>query len=216
MAELLRQGSVPGGVETGNLAGEPLRRELADGIYAQGTIRRLYNLYGPSEDTTYSTEELVSRQGGRVSIGRSLPGRCAVVLDRGGDLAPVGVPGELALGGAGLARGYLGRPELTAERFVPDPFGGRGERLYRTGDLVRWLPDGRLDFLGRIDHQVKVRGFRIELGEIEATLLSHDGVSEAVVVASEAPDGGLRLVGYAAVGEGEAPAEGELREHLRR
>src|SRR5215218_9041146 len=155
MAELLRQGSVPGGVETGNLAGEPLRRELADGIYAQGTIRRLYNLYGPSEDTTYSTEELVSRQGGRVSIGRSLPGRCAVVLDRGGDLAPVGVPGELALGGAGLARGYLGRPELTAERFVPDPFvaeeAGAGARLYRSGDLGRYLASGELEYLGRID-----------------------------------------------------------------
>jgi amino acid adenylation domain-containing protein len=210
MAELLRQGAVPAGVETVNLAGEPLRRDLADGLYALGTVRRVYNLYGPSEDTTYSTEEVVSRSG-RVTLGRPLPGRRAYVLDLAGMPVPVGVAGELYLGGAGLARGYLNRPELTAERFVPDPFGEAGERLYRTGDLVHRLADGRLDFLGRIDHQVKVRGFRVELGEIEAALVALAGVSEAVVVAREDTPGDQRLVAYV-IGDVAADA---LRQSLR-
>jgi amino acid adenylation domain-containing protein len=198
MAELLRIGGLPATVATVNLAGEPLKRALADKIHGElPGVRRVYNLYGPSEDTTYSTFARVDAGAGREpTIGRPISGTRAHVLDRRLQPLPAGVPGELCLGGEGLARGYLARPELTAQSFVPDPFGGRGERLYRTGDLVRRLPGGELDFLGRIDHQVKLRGFRIELGEIEAALLAHPRVGEAVVVAREDTPGRRRLVSY--------------------
>src|SRR6185295_2413848 len=149
-----------------------------------------------------------------VPIGRPMPGRSAHVLDRRGQPVPVGVPGELALGGV-LARGYLGRPEATAERFIPDGLSGEpGARLYRTGDRVRWLPSGELDFLGRIDQQVKVRGFRIEPGEIEAALSQHPTVAQAAVVV--AGEGALRRLVAFLVGTGESPipGAGELRDFL--
>ena len=172
MAELLRQGAVPRTVLRVNLAGEPLSGALVDAIYDQTGVRKVYDLYGPSEDTTYSTCALRER-GGAVTIGRPIANTQVYVVDRAGNPVPVGVPGELYIGGAGLARGYLGRAELTAEKFVANPFVQEpGARLYRTGDLVRYLPDGNLEFIGRIDHQVKIRGFRIELGEIESVLLS--------------------------------------------
>ncbi|MEA2692634.1 MAG: hypothetical protein QOJ16_2021, partial [Acidobacteriota bacterium] len=204
IAELVRGGLLPGSVRTVNLAGEPLPRALAEAVYAAGAAR-VVNLYGPSEDTTYSTIAEVARGGpGEPSIGRPLAGSRGYVVDRAGQLAPAGVPGELQLGGAGLARGYLGRPELTALRFVPDPWSGEpGARLYRTGDLARFRPDGRLSFLGRIDHQVKVRGFRIELGEIEAALLAVPGIAEAVVLARRDTPGDVRLVAYVVGREGE-------------
>ncbi|MBV8200961.1 MAG: amino acid adenylation domain-containing protein, partial [Acidobacteria bacterium] len=216
MAELLRLGGVPATVTTVNLAGEPLKRSLTDKIHADlPGVRRIYNLYGPSEDTTYST---FVRVGGTVmgataadagrepTIGRPIAGTRAHVLDRRMQPLPAGVPGELCLGGGGLARGYLARPELTAQSFVPDPFGAAGERLYRTGDLVRHLGDGELEFLGRIDHQVKLRGFRIELGEIETALLAHPRVREAVTVAREDIPGRRRLVAYCVLAAGaEAP-----------
>jgi amino acid adenylation domain-containing protein len=184
MAALLELGPLPPGVRTVNLAGEPLRRALADSVHAAG-VGRLWNLYGPSEDTTYSTGALVEPGAlAEPSIGRPVAGSRSAVVDRGLRLQPPGVPGELVLGGGGLARGYLRRPDLTAERFVPDPFSGApGARLYRTGDLARRRPDGALDYLGRIDRQVKIRGFRIEPGEIEAVLLAHPEVREAAVVA---------------------------------
>jgi amino acid adenylation domain-containing protein len=212
LAELVHTGGLPAGVRTVNLAGEPLPRALADRIWATGTVEALWNLYGPSEDTTYSTYAWVERESSSAPrIGRPISATRAYVVDRRDQPVPVGVAGELWLGGAGLARGYLGRPDLTAERFIPDPFsGGPGVRLYRTGDLVRWLPDGELDYLGRIDHQVKVRGFRIELGEIEATLAAHPEVREAVVLAREDQPGNRRLVAYL-VGGVEAAG---LREHL--
>jgi amino acid adenylation domain-containing protein len=191
MAELVRLGAVPPSVRVVNLAGEPLRRRLVDELHRSG-VPRVLNLYGPSEDTTYSTwTEVMSGEAGEPGIGRPIAGTRAHVLDRSLETLPAGLPGELFLAGDGLARGYLGRPALTAERFIPDPFGpdpfgtGPGQRLYRTGDLVRWKPDGTLEFLGRIDHQVKVRGFRIELGEIEAALLACPGITDAAVLVRE-------------------------------
>jgi len=167
------------------------------------------NLYGPSEVSVASTAvPLPPGTPGAPPIGRPISNLRTRVVDAGGALAPRGVAGELWMGGIGLGRGYLGRPALTAERFVPDPWsGGAGERLYRTGDLVRHRPDGLLEFLGRIDHQIKLRGFRIEPGEIEAVLREHPAVTEAVVAV--VPPG--RLVAWVV---GAAPAEA-LREHLR-
>ncbi len=215
MAELAR-GALPASLRTVNLAGEPLKPELVERIYAHHQVERVYNLYGPSEDTTYSTFTLV-RSRSPVTIGRPIANTRAYVVDRGGRLALIGVPGELWLGGDGLARGYLGRPELTAEKLVPDPFGDRpGERLYRTGDRVRRLPDGRLDFLGRIDHQVKIRGFRIELGEIEAALLRHPAVREAAVLAPAERDGGRRLLAWVVTASPGSPPAAELRGFLAR
>ncbi|HEX2188124.1 MAG TPA: amino acid adenylation domain-containing protein [Longimicrobiaceae bacterium] len=160
---------------------------------------RLVNGYGPSECTVFSTCWPIPRgwDGATVPIGRPVGDRRVYVLDRAGEPAPPGVPGELHVGGPGVARGYLGRPALTAERFVPDPFGGEpGARLYRTGDVVRWRPDATLEFVRRTDDQVKVRGFRVEPGEIEAALLRHPAVREAVVVAREDAAGAKRLVAY--------------------
>jgi amino acid adenylation domain-containing protein len=203
MAELLELGAVPPSVRTVNLAGEPLPPRLVDQIYARTDARRVLDLYGPSEDTTYSTCAL-REAGGPATIGRPIAGTRAILLDRWGNRVPPGVPGEICLGGQGLARGYLLDPVRTAERFVPDPFApSPGERLYRTGDLARWRPDGRLELLGRIDHQVKVRGFRIELGEIERHLAHHPGVRESAVLAWG--EGGARaLVAYVAPSSPEA------------
>jgi amino acid adenylation domain-containing protein len=210
MAALLREDALPPSVRTINLAGEALPRWLADRAYARPETERVCNLYGPSEDTTYSTWTVVERASERApSIGRPVDDTRAYVLDPGLERLPVGVPGELYLAGSGLARGYLGRPELTAERFVPDPFSGEGgARMYRTGDLVRLLADGGLDYLGRLDHQVKIRGFRIELGEVEAALSRQPGVESAVVLAREE-----RLVAYLVGGGLSAP---ELRRALQR
>ncbi|HKH48828.1 MAG TPA: amino acid adenylation domain-containing protein, partial [Thermoanaerobaculia bacterium] len=198
MTELVRQRAVPPSVRTINLAGEPLKRSLVDAIYASTSVSQVLDLYGPSESTTYSTWAPALRDELREpTIGQPIAGTRAFLLGRHGELVPVGIAGELFLGGAGLARGYLNRPDLTAERFVPDPFSPEpGSRLYRTGDLARRLPDGRLDYLGRIDQQVKVRGFRIEPGEIEAALTGFPGVREAAVLAREDLPGGAGLVAY--------------------
>ena len=211
MTELVRLGALPGSVRVVSLAGEPLKRTLADALYALG-VEQVYNLYGPSEDTTYSTgSRVLPDEAKPPAIGRPLPGTRSYVADPDLRPVPLGTSGELLLGGAGLARGYLGRPELTAERFIPDPWSGEpGARLYRTGDRVRYRVDGELEFLGRLDHQVKVRGFRIELGEIESALLGRPGVRDAVVLAREDTPGDRRLVAYV-VGEAEGP---ELRRAL--
>ncbi|HMB54809.1 MAG TPA: amino acid adenylation domain-containing protein, partial [Thermoanaerobaculia bacterium] len=217
--ELLHGGGLPATVTTVNLAGEALPRALVDRLYALPHVERVFNLYGPSEDTTYSTWEEVPRSGDRVAIGRPLGGSRAYVVDRRLRAVGVGVPGELALAGAGLAQGYLGRPAKTAAGFVPDPFADQpGGRLYLTGDLARRLPDGRLDFLGRLDHQVKLRGFRIELGEIESVLGEHAAVREATVVVHRDEAGDSHLAAYWVAEDGEAAGAGaresDLRTHL--
>ncbi|HKT49921.1 MAG TPA: amino acid adenylation domain-containing protein [Candidatus Angelobacter sp.] len=198
MAELVRIKGVPSSVRVVNLAGEALQRNLVEQIYGLGSIQRIFNLYGPSEDTTYSTYACASRRDSavNVSIGKPISNTRAYVLDQGMRLVPVGARGELWLAGAGLARGYLNQPALTAERFLPNLFSlTGGERLYRTGDLVRWTQEGTLEFLGRLDHQIKLRGYRIEMGEIEATLLGCPGVEHAVVLVR--PGGNTtRLVAY--------------------
>jgi acyl carrier protein len=176
----------------------------------------MLNMYGPTETTIYTTwHEIAPGAAGAPPIGRPVANARAYVLDASGEPVPVGAPGELHVGGAVVARGYLGLPGLTAERFVPDPFGAEpGGRLYRTGDRARWRADGALEFLGRTDAQVKVRGFRIEPGEIEAVLREQDGVREAVVVVREDAPGHGRLVAYVVPGEGEAPSTAELRARL--
>ena len=139
----------------------------------------------------------------RIPIGRPLANREIYILDQHGNPVPVGVPGELYIGGACLARGYLKRADLTAENFIPNPFSGEpGARLYKTGDLARYLPDGNIEFLGRIDHQVKIRGFRIELGEIEAVLRQHPAVRETIVLAREDAAGEKQLVAYVVAAQG--------------
>ena len=217
MAELVRTGGLPASVRTVNLAGEPLKSSLAEEVYRHEHVRQVYNLYGPSEDTTYSTEALVGRGAGREpTIGRPIANGEVYLLDEYRRPVPVGVTGELYLGGAGLARCYLNRPGTTAERFIPHPFSAEpGARLYRTGDLARFLADGQLELVGRVDSQVKIRGFRIEPGEIEVALVTHPQVREAAVIArGDAPDE-KRLVAYVERQPGAALAPGELRAFLR-
>ncbi|MFY0567266.1 non-ribosomal peptide synthase/polyketide synthase [Archangium lansingense] len=216
IAELLRLGAIPPSVRTINLAGEPLPGSLVRGLYATGTVQHVFNLYGPTEDTTYSTFTRVPEGPGEPTIGVPLPQTSAYVLSPQLELQPIGVPGELYLAGAGLARGYLGRPELSAERFLPDLFSPLpGARMYRTGDLARRLPNGQLEYLGRIDHQVKVRGFRIELGEIESVLRQHASVEGSVVLARQYPEGDKRLVAYVVPVKGSVLEPEALRAHLR-
>ncbi|MFD8542667.1 amino acid adenylation domain-containing protein [Streptomyces sp. NPDC059649] len=174
--------------------GEPLDQQLARDLLATGGT--LWNLYGPTEATVWATAARIDAVADRVTVGTALSHTRLYVVDEEGREAGPGVTGELWIGGAGVARGYLNRPALTADRFVPDPFGDASGRLYRTGDLARWSADGMLEVLGRNDHQVKVRGFRIELGEIEAGVRSHPRVTDAVVVVDREAAGGDQLVAY--------------------
>ncbi|HEX8191018.1 MAG TPA: non-ribosomal peptide synthase/polyketide synthase [Pyrinomonadaceae bacterium] len=219
MAELVRAGGVPDSVLTVNLAGEPLKRALAEQVYERTGAGRVWNLYGPSEDTTYSTAALVERGApGEPTSGRPVATTRAYVLDPRLRPVPAGVAGELYLGGEGLARGYHGRPSLTAERFIPDPFSAEpGARLYRTGDLAKHLPGGGgLEFLGRVDHQVKVRGYRVELGEIESAARGLAWVRECVAAAwGEGAERRLVLYVEREPGAGWGEAADELRAHLR-
>jgi amino acid adenylation domain-containing protein len=192
---LVQAGWQGGALKKAFSGGEALSRQLANQLLDRGVA--LFNLYGPTETTIYSTGHQVTTREGPVFIGRPVANTEAYVLDENLHSVPPGESGELHLGGAGLAWGYLNRPEQTAARFIAHPFSSEpGARLYKTGDLVRLMPHGHIEYLGRIDHQVKIRGYRIEPGEIEAALTRYPGVREAVVVAREDVPGDKRLVGY--------------------
>jgi amino acid adenylation domain-containing protein len=198
MTELTQADAIPSSVRVVNVAGEVLKRPLAEKILATPWVERLCNLYGPSETTTYSTWTSMDRKTGFVAdIGRPVANTRIYILDTHGRPSPIGTTGEMFIGGDGVARGYLGKPEMTAERFLDDPFAFLpGARMYRTGDLARWLPDGRVEYLGRSDYQVKIRGFRIELGEIETRLATCDGIREAVVLVRDDTFGEKGLIAY--------------------
>ena len=216
---MLDSGGIPATVRVINVAGEVLRKETVDRVFATSQVEQVCNLYGPSETTTYSTGITMSRRSGfNPSIGRPIANTQIYVLDGNRQPVPIGVTGEIYIGGAGVARGYLKRAELTQDRFVADPFSGEPRaRMYRSGDLGRWRADGTLEYLGRNDHQVKIRGYRIELGEIESQLMRHPQVKEAVVLAREDAPGEKRLVGYVVPTEvaGDEPSVESLREHLK-
>ncbi|RPI91138.1 MAG: amino acid adenylation domain-containing protein, partial [Planctomycetaceae bacterium] len=195
---LLQSNWIPSGVRTINLAGEALRNSVVQGLYESARVQNVYNLYGPTEDTVYSTFTRCDRGSeAEPTIGAPVWNTSGYILDDALEPVPVGVTGELYLAGAGLARGYLNRPGLTAERFVADPCGvDPGGRMYRTGDLARWRSDGTIEYLGRADQQVKIRGFRIEPGEIETALLAQAGVAQAAVIARDDGPDGKELVAY--------------------
>jgi microcystin synthetase protein McyA len=215
MNELARAGAVPPSVSTINLAGEALSEELVERLYKETRVEQVLNLYGPTEDTTYSTFARIDRdKHGRPTIGRPITNTQVYLLNPLLEPVPVGAPGEIYLGGDGLARSYLNRAALTAEKFIPDPFSRRtGGRLYRTGDLARYGSDGELEFLGRSDYQIKIRGFRVELGEIEAALNTHPAVAESVVTARESAGIDRRLIAFI-IPRGTNPSAEELRAYL--
>ena len=193
--------------------GEPLPREIAEGLLPR--VGALWNLYGPTETTVWSTASRVTDLG-RIAIGRPIANTRCYLLDARQQPVPAGGIGELWIGGEGVAPGYHARRELTAERFLPDPYSTvAGARMYRTGDLAKWGRDGQLECLGRIDFQVKLRGYRIELGEIEYELSQHPAVAESAVLVRERAAGDARLVAYVALREGGRATHSELRKHLR-
>ena len=194
--------------------GEAMTRQLAVQLLARGS--EVWNLYGPTETTVWSSGARVHDGDGLPVIGSAINNTQLYVLDRNFCLAPIGVTGELYIGGLGLADGYLNRADLTAEKFIPHPFSHTaGARLYRTGDGARVLPDGNVEFLGRLDHQVKLRGFRIELGEIESVLNEHPSIRESVVILREDIDGDKKLVGYLVTENGVELADSDLRHFLQ-
>lgn len=214
MSALLPASAVPASVTTINLAGEPLRRQLVRSIYQAAPQASVYNLYGPSEDTTYSTATRIDRDSPlEPSIGRPIGNTQAYILDSRLELLPIGAIGELFLGGAGLAAGYLNRPDLTAERFLSVPSVSYG-RLYRTGDMARYRSDGEIEYVGRSDNQAKLRGFRIEPGEIEAAITAHPGV-EAAVVALRGSGERARLIAWILAREPDTQHVASLQLRLR-
>jgi len=211
--ELLESGAIPASVKTVNIGGEAVKRSLVLDFYARAGVERFFNVYGPTEDCVLSTSSLQPRDlTGEPTLGLPLDNEQVYITDQALRPVPIGVRGELLLGGTGLVRGYLGRPALTAEKWVPNPFGPPGSRLYRTGDATRFDHDGVVVYMGRIDHQVKIRGFRIEIGEIEAQLAAHPQIEEAAVIAWG--EGHLRyLAAYLLCSEEDIP-EQVLREYL--
>ncbi|MEP6546414.1 MAG: amino acid adenylation domain-containing protein [Gammaproteobacteria bacterium] len=193
--------------------GEPLSRALADSLLER--VGELWNMYGPTETTVWSTLQKVERGAASIDIGRPIANTQVHIMDASGSAAPIGVAGEICIGGAGVATGYHRRPALTAERFIPDPYAtAPGARLYRTGDLGRWH-DGKLYHLGRSDFQVKIRGYRIELGEIEQVLCAHPAVRQAVVAVREAQQDDPRLAAYVVYREVEEPTLSDMKRYLR-
>ena len=210
-------GSIFKGIKQVLFGGEAVNPHWVSHVLESGPPQRLLHVYGPTECTTFATFYLVqhvSADATTIPIGRPISNTTAYVLDSHRNPVPVGIPGELYLGGPGLAQDYLNRPELTREKFVPDPFGEeKGQRLYKTGDIVKYLPDGNIEFIGRADHQVKIRGFRIEPGEVEAVLGRHANVETAVVVVREDEPGERQLVAYIVPRNGSVP--NEWRDFLR-
>jgi acyl carrier protein len=197
------------------LGGEELPSALVKQLktFVAGEI---HNMYGPTETTIWSTTYPVEQADNRVSIGRPISNTEIYLLDQFLQPVPVGAPGDLFIGGIGVVRGYLNRPDLTASKFIPDPFSLRpGARLYYTGDRARYLPEGDIEFLGRLDQQVKIRGFRIELEEIESLLVSHARIRDAVVIARELAQEEKQLVAYLVPAEQDLPGIGELRLYLK-
>ncbi|MDO9235408.1 MAG: amino acid adenylation domain-containing protein [Aquabacterium sp.] len=194
--------------------GEPLPPSLAEPLLAQGMT--LWNMYGPTETTVWSTVAAITDAKQKITIGKPIDNTQVWILDEQMHPCPVGTEGEICIGGEGVATGYFKRPELTADRFVADPFSSQpGARIYRTGDLGRWRPDGNLEHLGRLDFQVKIRGYRIELGEIEARLAAQPGVARTVVVAREVTPNDTQLIGYVTPQPGCAVDTAVLRQALR-
>ena len=213
--EILLFKGIPSTVKTVCLAGELLHTEIVKDIYHTTNVKKVYDLYGPSEDTTYSTWTLRNSED-PPTIGRPIANTQLYILDTKLNPVPIGIPGEIYLGGAGLARGYYKRPELTNERFIQNPFdNSTGSRLYRTGDLARFRPDGNVELLGRVDHQVKIRGFRIELGEIEFRLREHPMVLQSVVLAREEPTGEKYLTAYFTTEGNVAISHEEVRDWIK-
>ena len=196
------------------IGGEALPRDLVNALIKR--VGGVWNMYGPTETTVWSTCEYIQDKEGPMLIGRPIGNTRVYVLDEHRQPVPVGVPGELYIGGDGVTRGYLHAPELSAEKYLPDPFSGDAEgRMYRTGDKVRYHRDGRLEYLSRLDNQVKIRGFRIELGEIETCLLTHPGIKQGVVSVREDRPGDVRLVAYIVAEPGQDVTVTEVRKHLR-
>ncbi|WXG19664.1 non-ribosomal peptide synthase/polyketide synthase [Xenorhabdus griffiniae] len=228
IAQLVETNALPMDIRTVNLAGEKVKSHIVEHLFSHSAVQNVCNLYGPSETTTYSTWTRMNRATGFANhIGRPIANTQIYILDAHTQPVPLGVIGEIHIAGAGVARGYLNRPELTAERFLTDPFSSDPDaRMYKTGDLGRWLPDGNIEYLGRNDFQVKLRGFRIELGEIEAQLMRCYGVQEAVVIAREDTDtvygnaeeintgGQKRLVAYLRPQNGVELLPAQLRQQL--
>lgn len=204
-------------LETVVVAGETSGNEVVEKHAKMIPGASLFNEYGPTEGTIWSTMAMLHpNREGKVTIGKPIRNVQVYLLDAEQSLVPAGVPGEIFIGGAGVARGYLNHPELTAEKFIPDPFRqNSGARLYRTGDLARFLDDGKIEFLGRLDHQVKIRGYRIELGEIETVLRNHPAVRDAVVIVRQETSGEKSLVAYAAASPESALKKSELRAFLK-
>ncbi len=196
------------------IGAEPLTRELCTRLLEADPS--LYNFYGPTETTVWSTFHQFRSPHEPLTVGKPLANTQVYILDKNLRPVPIGIPGEIYIGGEGVACGYLKRPELTAEKFIADPFSTQAHaKLYKTGDLARYFPDGRIEFLGRIDNQVKLRGYRIELGEIEAVLAKHPSLQAAVVVVREDNPGDKRLVAYVVPSTGIHPSASELRAYLK-